>query len=201
MDRPRHHPDALAPHRLVDGGGGGLADRLERWAADARVDEAARGRSRERWLRRQAEEESTVAGVLSDLLEARASVTVHTRAGGRHVGVVRAVGADFVALGPATRQGSEVAVALRAIASVRTRPGSAGVLGDRRVVGTMRLADVVAGLAAERETVRVVTDDGGAIAGVVWSVGQDVAVVRGVGDPSSTGYVPLDAISEVVVLG
>jgi hypothetical protein len=36
--------------------GGGLAARIDRWAADARVDEAARLRARERWLRDQAEE-------------------------------------------------------------------------------------------------------------------------------------------------
>ena len=39
-------------------------DELARWAADARAEEAAAGRARERWLRRQAEEEGTVARVL-----------------------------------------------------------------------------------------------------------------------------------------
>ena len=56
--------------------GGDLAARLERWAAEARVDEAARTRSRERWLRRQAEESGTLAGVLADLLEAGRAVVV-----------------------------------------------------------------------------------------------------------------------------
>ena len=198
VERAPHRPDppASAAPVLVDGATG-LAARLERWAAEARVDEAARGRSRERWLRRQAEEEGTVAGVLSDLAEAGAPVTLHTRSGGRHGGAVRAVGADFVALGPDGGRGSEAVVALRAIASVRTLPGVRGVVGDRRPVATLQLADVVAGLAAEREPVRIVTDDGEAIAGVVRSVGRDVAVVRG--DPPGTGYVPLDAISAVVV--
>src|SRR5262245_6119327 len=92
--------------------GGDLAARLDRWVAEARVDEAARRRSRERWLRRQAEEESTVAGVLVDLLERGRPVTVHTRQGRRHHGEVRALGADFVAV--ATGQGT-VLVALAAL--------------------------------------------------------------------------------------
>ena len=36
---------------------------LRRWAADARASDAASARSRQRWLRRQAEEESTLAGI------------------------------------------------------------------------------------------------------------------------------------------
>jgi hypothetical protein len=176
--------------------GDSLTDRLERWAAEARVDEAARGRSRERWLRRQAEEESTVAGVLADLLEAGTGVTVHTRAGRRHSGPVRAMGADFVALaGP----GGAVLIALAAVASLRTRPGAPGVVGDRAGVGTLLLADVVAGLAAEGERVLVVTADGESLAGELRSVGRDVALVRGGGDPPVACYVPLSAVSEVVV--
>jgi hypothetical protein len=176
--------------------GDSLTARLERWAAEARVDEAARGRSRERWLRRQAEEESTVAGVLADLLEAGTGVTVHTRAGRRHSGPVRAMGADFVAL---AGSGGAVLIALAAVASLRTRPGAPGVVGDRAGVGTLLLADVVAGLAAEGERVLVVTADGESLAGELRSVGRDVALVRGGGDPPVACYVPLGAVSEVVV--
>jgi hypothetical protein len=200
VNSPRHRPDVPEPARLVEGSD--LAGRLERWAADARVAEAARLRSRERWLRLQAEEESTVTGVLADLLEAGLPVTLHTRSGGRHGGAIRAVGADFVAMGPEGGRGSlgrEVVVALAAIASVCPRPGAADVLGDRRVVGRLRLADVMAGLAADRSPVRVVTVDAGAITGIVRSVGQDVAVVRAAGDRAGTAYVPFAAISEIVV--
>jgi hypothetical protein len=202
VDRPRRRADVPGPPRLVDAGSD-LSARLERWAAEARVDDAARARSREAWLRRQAAEEGTLAGVLSDLLDAAAPVTVQTRGGGRHGGVVRTVGADFVALGSPGRRGSEVvvAVALRAVASVRTVPGAPDVTGDRRSGGSLRLADVVAGLVAEREPVRVMTDDGEAIAGVVVSVGRDVAVVQGAGVPPSSAYVPLEAVSAVVVGG
>ena len=178
--------------------GGDLAARLERWAADARVDEAARVRSRERWLRRQAEEESTVAGVLADLMEAGRPVALHTRSGRRHHGVVRALGADFVAL--ATGRGT-VLVALAAVASLRGQPGERSVLGDREVAAGLHLADVAAGLAAERAPVLVVTADGEAVAGVLASVGRDVALLRGTGDPPATCYVPLAAVCEVAVEG
>lgn len=185
----------------MDGSGGGLTGRLERWAADGRVDEAARVRSRERWLHRQAEEEGTFAGVLADLLEAGTPVLVHTRSGGRYAGSVRAVGRDFVALGPDAGQGRDALIALRSVASVRTRPGSPGVIGDRRAAGTMRLAEVVAGLAGEREPVRLVTVDGEAVVGTVRSVGQDLVAVRGAGETPATAYLPLDAIGEIVVGG
>jgi hypothetical protein len=188
----------LGPARLTGGdGAGGLAARLERWAADARVDEAARARSREWWLRRQAEEESTVTGVLADLREAGMAVSVHTRTGGRYSGVVRALGADFVALAAAS--GQDVVVALTALSSLHTRPGVPVVTGDRVVVASLHLVDVVARLASEREQVRIVTVGGEAVTGFVRSVGGDVAVVRGMGDPPSMTYVPLVAVSELVV--
>ena len=179
--------------------------RLERWAAEARVDDAARTRSRERWLQVQAAEEGSLAGVLVDLLEAGAPVTVHTRSGARHLGTVRAVGADFVALapggpgGPGGRRAEEVVVALAAVTSVRSRPGARPLVGDRPIAAGLRLVDVIARLAAEREQVRIAAVGGDAVTGVVQSVGLDVAVVRGVGDPPSIAYLPLDAIVEVVV--
>jgi len=200
VEPPDPRPDPLVPGAAAGVlGGDGLAARLERWAADARVDEAARVRSRERWLRRQAEESSTLAGVLADLLEAARPVVVHTRSGRRHQGVVRALGADFVAVGAA--QGT-VLVALAAVASLRGAPGEGSVLGDREVAGArVHLADVAAGLAADRARVLLVTTDGEALAGVLSSVGRDVALLRGTGDPPTTCYVPLAAVCELVIDG
>ena len=73
-------------------------------------------------LRRQAEEESTVTGVLADLREAGVAVSVHTRTGGHYRGAVRALGTDFVALAAAAT-GQDVVVALAALSTVRTGPG------------------------------------------------------------------------------
>jgi hypothetical protein len=199
VDQPRTRLDGPTPPPL--GRGDGLAGRLERWAAEARVDEAARARSRERSLRAQAEEEGSLAGVLADLGEAGAAVTVATGAGGRHRGTVRSVGVDFVALAPGAGPGAEVVVALAAVTAVRTGPGARRVVGDRRVDAGLRLLDVIVGLAAERERLRVVTAGGEAATGVLVSVGRDLAVVRGTGDPPAVAYLPLDAITEIVVGG
>lgn len=200
VDHPGPGPDADAPR--LSPGGEGLGERLDRWVAEARVDEAARARARERWLRAQAAEESTLAGVLVDLQEAAAPVTVHTAAGGRHRGTVRAVGADFVAIGAARRTGrsaGEVVVALGAVVSVHGRPGAPGVVGDRPERRTARLLDVVVGLVAERERVQVVTAAGEALVGTVAAVGLDVLTLRGTGAPPAVVYVPLAAVAEIAV--
>ena len=191
--------DGVDASALVGPVGGGLDARLHRWASEARVDEAARRRAREWWLRRQAEEGATLVGVLADLLEAGTAVTVHTSSGRQHGGRVRALGADFVAVGAPT---GLVLVALDAVTSLRTPPGEPPVVGDRSLDGAASgplLRDVAAGLAADRERVLLVTRDGEAVAGVLRSVGQDVAVVRGGGEPPVTCYVALDAITELVL--
>src|SRR4051794_41889772 len=60
----------------------GIED-LERWAADARAREAAEARVRERWLRSQAEEGASLAGILLALAERREAGGLETVAGGR----------------------------------------------------------------------------------------------------------------------
>jgi hypothetical protein len=179
--------------------GDGLAARIDRWAADARVDEAARLRARERWLRQQAEEEGSLAGVLADIAERGASVSLHVWGGHRHRGEVAALGSDFVALRSA---GADVIVALHAVTSVRTLPGEASTIGDRSVAMSHRLVDVLAGLAAERAAmVLMLADRDEAVAGVVLWVGQDVVGVRVAGGAAVMAYVPVGAIVEVVVDG
>jgi hypothetical protein len=192
-DRPG---DAAIVARVL---GEGLDARIDRWAADARVDEAARRRARERWLRHQAEEEGSLAGVLADVAERGVPVAVHVRGGRQHRGEVRAVGADFVAL----RSGAtDVIIAITAVTSVRTRPGEASTLGDRSITSSLRLVDVLAGLAAERAAVLLVMAGGDdAVAGVLGSVGRDVVGVRVADAPAVTAYVPIGAIVEMVLDG
>ena len=57
-------------------GGPDVMASLMRWAAEGQVDEAARARSRERWLRQQAEEATTFASVLADLADRDRAVLV-----------------------------------------------------------------------------------------------------------------------------
>jgi len=164
------------------------------------VDAAAEARAREHWLRRQAEEEGALAGVLADLADGGVPVRLHLRAGGPYAGRVRAVGADLVAVAADGSRGSVAVVALAAVCSVRTGPAARPVTGDREVTSPLRLAEVLVGLAAEREPVRVVTVDGETVVGVARSVGQDVVTLR-TGSGAGTAYVPLAAVAAVVVGG
>lgn len=191
--------DPPPPVGLVGPGDGGWVARLERWAAEARVDAAAEARAREHWLRRQAEEEASLAGVLADLADAEAPVRLHLRSGEPFAGTVRAVGADLVAVAADPTRGSVAVVSLAAVTSVRTGAGARAVTGDRAVVSSLRLADVLVGLAAAREAVRVVTLAGETVAGEACWVGQDVAMVRVASGGGATVYVPLAAVAAVVV--
>lgn len=197
MDRPS--ADDPGEAAIVAGLlGGGWSARIDRWAADARVDEAARLRARERWLGCQAQEEGSLAGVLADVAERGAPVALHVRGARRHRGEVRALGSDFVAVRSAD---ADVIVALAAVTSVRTLPGEASTIGDRSIATPLSLVDVLAGLAAERAAVSLVLAGGDdAVAGALRSVGQDVVAVRLAG-AAVTAYVPVGAIVEVVVGG
>jgi hypothetical protein len=200
--RPPAAPQS-APGELL---GDDLAARLERWAAEARVEDAARQRTRERWLRQQAEEGASLAGVLCDLAERGTPVAVRTRFGRQHRGSVQAVGNDFVAVataaasGPVGTTGPVAVVALDAVSSVRPQPASAPPTGDRATRTDLRLAEVLAGLAAERERVLIVALDGEeAITGSLRSVGRDLVVVRLDGPEPGSAYVPIAAITELIL--
>ena len=78
-------PDGLGDGPPIDPfGGPDLTDTLARWVAEAKVDEAARARARERWLQQQAIEETTFPSVVADLADRERPVLVHTSSGRRH---------------------------------------------------------------------------------------------------------------------
>jgi len=97
--------DPQPPDRPVDLTSDYPLAALQRWVADGQVDEAARARSRRRWLEKVATEEATLGGVLLDLAERGRPVIVRTLAGQRVTGPIIAVGADsaFATLVSATR--------------------------------------------------------------------------------------------------
>jgi len=97
-----------------------------------------------------------------------------------------------------------VLVSLDSVTSVRMQAGARLVTGDRVLTSRLSLAEVITGLAAERErVVLVLADAGETVAGILHSVGQDMVVVRladGVpGARPPTAYVALAAIVEVVI--
>ena len=192
----RDVPRGPAQDVLRGPGSTSFGARLERWVADARVDEDAMRRARERWLHDVAQQEATFGGVLADLAERQAPVSVETTADRRHHGVVHVIGADFMAL--RTRTSTEVVVALAAIDVVRTGPSVDVTLGDRVLSTELRLVDVLQRLAAERERAMIVMRRGDQpVIGELRSLGQDVVVVRAEGAEHTTAYVPIAAITEV----
>ena len=180
---------------VVAGGRLRFTSRLEQWVADARIDDAADQRSRERWLRSAAEQDATFGGVLLDLAERRSSVSLLTTAGRRHHGAIEAIGVDFVALRKPS--GGEVLVALRCLAVVRAGLTDVAV-GERVITTELRLVEVLGELATDRAKVFLVVQSAdGAVSGELRSVGIDVATVRSDGDPATPVYVRIDTISEV----
>lgn len=182
----------------------GVGD-LERWAADARAREAADARVRERWLRAQAAEGASMAGVLLDLAERRETVVVATMAGRRHRGVVTGVGEDFVAM--QAPSGTITLVALAGLGDVRVaeraagpRPRVAANTGDRPGRGALgaRLADVLAQAAGGRPRILVQTGPA-SVVGDLRAVGVDVLTVQTDGDAGPV-YVWLPSLSEISFL-
>lgn len=198
-----HHDDGTdVPASLASAAGGvlggtdALARSLEQWAADAMVDEAARQRTRQRWLRIQAEEEASVLGALVDLAERGRSVVLDV-GDNRIRGAVVGIGADFLAV--RSDRGQDVLVRTEAIEVVRAEPGVRAVVGDRATLVEVTLAAVVGPLAAERTEVVVRTRSGQVVRGELRSAGTDVVRLRADGDPPSPVWVPLDAIDLLVV--
>jgi hypothetical protein len=186
------------PRRSDTGGllGANLVERLDRWIAEMRSDDAAAARARERWLLTQAEESSTFAGVLLDLGEQRATVLIEGCAGRRHRGTVVAVARDFCGL--RTPSGRDILLSYAGVASVRAERRSATPTGDRAVTLRASLGEALAALAEDRPRVLLVTLAGSeALAGELRSVGRDVLTMRLDGEPTAPAYVAIAAIAEV----
>ena len=174
---------------------------LERWAADARAREAAEARVRERWLRSQAEEGASLAGILLALAERRETVVLETLAGGRHRATVTGVGLDFVALeGPA---GGRILVALAAVADVRVvedeaRRSAPPATGREEAALGVRLADVLAQAAGQRPRLSV-RAGAATVVGDLRAVGDDVLTLRTEG-AAGLVYVSLASTSDISFL-
>ena len=149
--------DPQPPDRPVDLTADEPLAALQRWVADGQVDEAARARSRRRWLENAATEEATLGGVLLDLAERRRPVIVRTLAGHRVAGPIIAVGADFVGVADA-RLGDTLMPTTR-IATVQPAPGDDLPAGDRRHDVVLAFGDALMELAAERPEVMVGVGD------------------------------------------
>jgi len=181
-------PDDPGEDRLLDD----ALHALTRWVAETQVDDAIELRRRSAWLRRQADEEATLAGVLVDLAEQGRPVTLHVANGRRHRGRIVMVGADVVELQSSV--GEQVIVALDALDSVRPQADGDGVSGSPVITG-VSLVEVVGRLAERRERVLVVARNGEATSGELTAVGRDVLTLAL--DGGGVAYLSLLVLAEV----
>ncbi len=170
---------------------------LARWIADEAVGQAAGERARQAWLRQQAGESASLAGILTDHAEAGRRVVTSTLGGRRASGLITAVGIDFAAVREPDL--GEVIIPLSRLAIVRTAPGDAAAIGDRAQHYEVVMAHALAELAAERPTVLVAAGNEAA-RGALQSVGTDVITVLINGPQRSSVHVALAAIDHIVIL-
>jgi hypothetical protein len=188
--------DPQPPDRPVDLTSDDPLAALQRWVADGQVDEAARARSRRRWLENAATEEATLGGVLLDLAERRRPVTVRTLAGHRITGPIIAVGADFIAVADA-RLGDTLMPTTR-IATVQPAPGDDLPAGDRRHDVVLTFGDALMELAAERPEVMVGVGDE-ALRGELRTASTEVVTLVIADERREPISIALAAIGNVVV--
>lgn len=170
-------------------------DGVERFVADARIDEAARARGRERWLRQRAAEGATLEGVCRDLAERGEVVLVTTAAGTAHRGRIEVLGDDFLAVRAA---GAAVLVPFEGLGTIEVYDMAEP--GERFVRRGLTLAEVLSELAQERPTVRLRCRGGDAVVGELRHSGHDVAAVRTSASGRRTVYVRLSSLAELSVL-
>ena len=172
-------------------------DPAETWLADAKTEEAARARTRRRWLATQAAENATMVGALADLADAGEEVVVGTLAGSEHRARVAVVGTDVVWL---HANGRAVLVALGAVSFVRAGPGARPPTGDRGPAPITLLGELER-LRDDGEDIAVRLTGGRTIAGRLEAVGVDVLTLRAGTGPGALAYVPFDGLLEVEVVG
>jgi hypothetical protein len=176
-------------------GGTGGFDAVDRFAAEARVQEAARARARRSSLGSQAEEEASLRGVLVDLGERAATVCLELAAGRTVVGVVEQVAEDHLQV--RATDGRAVLVVLDVVQLVLPQGAGDAVTGAREVRSGSTLRHVLHDLAGGRAPVRVHLRSGATVDGELRSVGVDVLALEAAGDGRRRAHVPLGAVAEV----
>ncbi len=191
----------------------GLGDSLEAWAAELRIDAAARSRAERAWHARLGTEEASFRGVLADLGARGRPVVLDLVGGRRHRGWVRLVGSDVVVVRTSVGSSSwaDVVVALDALAVVRAAPGAHDGVGAGQAVGageavgsgptvaaTTTLGTVLATLAGTGIEVGMTISDHEPLVGEIDAVGDDLVVVRPEGR-AGPAYVRLGSVLEVSV--
>jgi hypothetical protein len=181
----------------VDEGHSGdeLVAQFARWAADQRAAEAVDRRTRERFLRDQVIGSATWIGLMVDLAERSALVSLRVssqRLRGRVVGV----GRDFCVLDQPSGRAALVALgALTVVAPEEAPPSRVGAPGGSRESGLqLSLAAALAALAEERSQLALVLAGGHQVEGTLIGAGEDVLTLKTDGQAQRLAHVPLAAV-------
>ena len=175
-----------------------MDEELDRLLDEGRAADAVEARVRERWLRRQAEEDARFVGVLLDVAEWGRAVGITTVTGRLHHGRLTLVADDCVVL--RDDGGRDVYVALDGIAAVVPDPGAstATASGERPPPSPASLLGLLADRSAERPTVQLVlrgVPDG--LRGRLVAAGADVVTLLLDGEPTRTCFVPAQSVVSV----
>jgi hypothetical protein len=188
--------NATLPSKAMHEGqeGDDLVAAFVRWAAGQRTASAAASRARERSLREQAAASATWAGVIVDLAEQQASVTVAV-GGQKRAGRVVGAGRNFFVL-DGGRHGRITLVALDAVGAIWPDQ-VADVLptGARLGAIDMTLMMALALLVEQRAPVCITSPAGLQTSGELVAAGEDVLTLRI--DPAARRltYVPLATVA------
>ncbi len=174
-------------------------DSWDRFAADAREQEAVASRAREGWLRQSAGDDATLSGTLLDLAERGTAVLLTLRSGRRHRVAIWRVASDCVAV--RHDDGRVSWLALGAIAVVAGEPGGRALpVSTRRVESEVTLGDVMGDLVADQATVALfVADMTDALRGRLVGGGRDVVRLATTG-PAPEVVIAVQAVSEVALV-
>jgi len=175
-------------------------DRYLEFGDRARLVEEIAARSEERSRLLRASEIATWAGTLEDLAERRSTVVVRLSGGRNHRGALVALGRDHVAV--RTPGGQLALLATSAIRSLRPEPGTAAApaTGDRERSAGRTLAEILD--RCREENTRIVVGLEGVdepLTGEVVALGEDVVTFRVDAQDHGVLYVPLDAVSAIVM--
>ncbi|MGH8907671.1 MAG: hypothetical protein ACRD0K_14405 [Egibacteraceae bacterium] len=175
----------------------GGEDGFVKFLDEARADEAARARSRERWLQQQTTEQARFTGTLVELAEQDTPVNARVANGRVHQGRITAVGLDFCLV----RAQVDAYLALHGLVWVQpTGAVIAPATGDRPAPLDMLMVEALHRLASDRPRIALfLRGDREPLAGQLHAVGLDVLTIRMHGDGRGTYFVPTAAVWEAVV--
>ena len=169
---------------------------LARFAAESRVDEAIRGRSRERSLRQQEREATSLRDLAVSLAEVGAAVTIAMDSGRTHRGRIASVGSDVLVCDDGARSNW---LALSAVAAITATTAVAGARPTGAAPLDTRFLDALGALCGSGAAVVFVVASGLVVRGEALWLSEDAVAVRASEPPGVTTYLRLASVAEFSV--